>query len=154
MSIYIVESNTVGLHSSHSEELRRMAKEEYNMVLKITFLLHIVLGAIFGIGLYIIPEMFLGLFAMGFNDPSTRVLGAALLALTIGSVLALATKEWVRVRIIVEVEIFWCILGLIGAVVHMFLDPMYTMLAGTLLISTLAILLFLFLIGYFIQVRD
>ena len=124
------------------------------MVLKITFLIHIVIGAIFGIGLYIIPEMFLALFAMGFLDPSTRVLGAALLALTIGSVLALASKEWVRVRIIVEVEIFWCILGLIGAVVHMFLAPMYSMLAGILIIAALAILLFLFLIGYFIQVRD
>ena len=131
-----------------------MAKEEYNMVLKITFLLHIVIGAIFGIGLYIIPEMFLGFFGMIFADPSTRVLGAALLALTVGSVLALATKEWVRVRVIVEVEIFWCILGLIGAVVHMFLDPLYTPLAGFLIITALAILLFLFLIGYFIQVRD
>ena len=50
------------------------------MVLKITFLIHIVIGAIFGIGLYIIPEMFLGLFTMGFLDPSTRVLGAAILA--------------------------------------------------------------------------
>lgn len=124
------------------------------MVLKITFLLHIVIGAIFGIGLYIIPEMFLGFFGMIFADPSTRVLGAALLALTVGSVLALATKEWVRVRVIVEVEIFWCILGLIGAVVHMFLDPLYTPLAGFLIITALAILLFLFLIGYFIQVRD
>ena len=124
------------------------------MVLKITFLIHIILGAIFGIGLYIVPEMFLGLFLMSFLDPTTRVLGAAILALTVGSVLALATKEWVRVRIIVEVEIFWCILGLIGAVVHMFLPPLYTTLAGLLIIAALAILLFLFLIGYFIQVRD
>ena len=154
MSIYIVVENTVDLHSSHSEELRRMAKEEYNIILKITFLIHIVIGAIFGIGLYIIPEMFSGLLGMGFNDPTTRVLGAAILALTVGSVLALATKEFVRVRIIVEVEIFWCILGLIGAVVHMFLIPLYSILAGFLIISALAILLFLFLIGYFIQVRD
>lgn len=131
-----------------------MAKEEYNIVLKITFLIHIVLGAIFGIGMYILPDLFLSLFGMLFLDPSTRVLGAAILALTIGSVLALATKEWVRVRIIVEVEIFWCILALIGAVVHMFMPPLYSITGGTLIIATLAILLFLFLIGYFMQVRD
>lgn len=154
MSIYIVEQNTGDSHSSNSEELRRMAKEEYNMILKITFLIHIILGAIFGIGLYILPEMFLGFFGMLYSDPTTRVLGAAILALTVGSVLALATKEWVRVRIIVEVEIFWCILGVIGAVVHMFLPPLYTTLAGFLIIAALAILLFLFLIGYFVQVRD
>jgi hypothetical protein len=131
-----------------------VAKEQYNIVLKITFLIHIILGAIIGIGFYIIPSFFLPLLGMNFIDPATRYLGAAILALTIGSVLALATKEWVRVRIIVEVEIFWCILGLIAGVVHMFMVPMLSFIAGLLFIALLAMLLFLFLIGYFIQVRD
>ena len=134
--------------------MQKVAKEEYNIVLKITFLIHVIVGAIIGIGLYIIPSIFLPLLGMSFIEPSTRLFGAAILALAIGSVLALATKEWVRVRIIVEVEIFWCILGLIGAVVHMFMVPLLSVIAGFLFISLLAVLLFLFLIGYFIQVRD
>ena len=134
--------------------MQQVAKEEYNIVLKITFLIHVILGAIIGIGLYIIPSIFLPLLGMSFIEPSTRLFGAAILALAIGSVLALATKEWVRVRIIVEVQIFWCILGLIGGVVHMFMVPLLSVIAGFLIISLLAVLLFLFLIGYFIQVRD
>ena len=134
--------------------MQKVAKEEYNIVLKITFLIHVILGAIIGIGLYIIPSIFLPLLGMSFIEPSTRLFGAAILALAIGSVLALATKEWVRVRIIVEVQIFWCILGLIGGVVHMFMVPLLSVIAGFLIISLLAVLLFLFLIGYFIQVRD
>lgn len=128
--------------------------EEYSTFLRITFFIHIVIGAIFGIALYIVPDIFLAFFGMTLNDPTTRLFGGVMLALTIGSVLALATKEWLRVRIIVEVEIFWCILGLIGAIVHMFLLPTFTTLAGILIIAILAVLLFLFLIGYFIEVRD
>ncbi|MFW9831612.1 MAG: hypothetical protein ACFFD8_07545 [Candidatus Thorarchaeota archaeon] len=128
--------------------------EQYSTFLRITFFIHVIIGAIFGIGLYIIPDLFLGLFGMTIMDPTTRLFGAMMLALTIGSVLALATKEWLRVRIIVEVDIFWCILGLIGAIVHIFLPPVFTTLAGLLIIAILAILLFLFLIGYFIEVRD
>lgn len=128
--------------------------EQYSTFLRITFLIHVIIGAIFGICLYIIPQIFLPLLGMTFLDPATRILGAIMLALSIGSVLALATKEWTRVRIIVEVEIFWCILGLIGAIVHLFMAPQLSLLAGTIIVAILAILLFLFLISYFIEVRD
>lgn len=123
-------------------------------MLKFTFVIHIIIGLIFGIGLYVVPDMFYGFFGMAFIDPLGRAFGAIMLALTIGSVLALFTRDWARVRILVELEIFWCILGLIAILVHMFLPPLLTLTAGLVAGASLAVLLFLFLISYFIQRRD
>jgi hypothetical protein len=64
-------------------------------------------------------------FGFTFSDPAPRLFGGMILALTIGSILALMTKEWARVKILVEIELIWFILGIIVVAYHMFVLPAF-----------------------------
>ena len=80
--------------------------------LKYTFLVHGILGLIFGLGNLLLPTLLPGIFGTRLPDPEPyRVVGAAILGFTASSWLAYMETAWERVRIVVVAEIVWTILG-------------------------------------------
>lgn len=100
----------------------------------ITFLVHMIIAAVFGLLLWLIPGRaltFLGwvpasvqlpnsalsISGQTFVDPTiTRMLGAALLALAFSSLLGWRAKVWGQVAALVALEAVFCILSVIGIV--------------------------------------
>ena len=126
--------------------------DEYGIILRITFLIHIIIGFIFGLGLLILPDMLMTTFGFTFLDPVPRMFGAIMLALTIGSILALMTKEWARVKILVEIELIWSILGSIVVAYHMIIPPLLN-IYGWIVVAILLVLFFLFLLSYYMEFK-
>jgi hypothetical protein len=80
--------------------------------LKYTFLAHVILGAITGLMLLLVPEIWASWAGQTLVDPVvSRLLGAAVLGYTASSWWAYREKVWDRVRIVVEAEMVWTILG-------------------------------------------
>ena len=83
--------------------------------LKITFLVHFVVAVVFGLIFLLIPEMFGGMMGAPIKDPPTmRLLGAALIAFAASSWFAYRETVWERVKIVVQMEIVWTILGVLA----------------------------------------
>ena len=80
--------------------------------LKILFLVHAIGGTIFGLVYLIIPQAVETLLRVPVKDPELyRVLGAALLGIAASSWYAWRETAWERVKIVVQMEIVWTILG-------------------------------------------
>jgi hypothetical protein len=83
--------------------------------LKITFLVHFVVAVVFGVGFLLMPAMLTEMVGARTMEPSTfRLLGAALLAFGASSWFAYREKLWERVKIVVQMEIVWTILGVLA----------------------------------------
>jgi hypothetical protein len=83
--------------------------------LKITFLVHFVVAVIFGLVFLLIPEMFGGMMGAPIKEPSTfRLVGAALIAFAASSWFAYRETVWERVKIVVQMEIVWTVLGVLA----------------------------------------
>jgi hypothetical protein len=120
---------------------------EYGQLLRITFIIHIIIGLVFGIGFLLVPELLYPIFELTFADPNVRTFGAMIIALTIGSILSLMAKDWEQVKIVVEIELVFTLLGPIAMIYHMFVPPT----PGVMMWGPIAILLItwvLFLISY------
>lgn len=94
-----------------------------------------------------VPELLLPMFELAFTDPNVRTFGAMIIALTIGSILSLMAKEWEQVKIVVEIELVFTLLGPIAMIYQMFVPP----IPGVMMWGPIAILLLtwiLFLISY------
>jgi hypothetical protein len=82
--------------------------------LKILFLVHLVFAFIFGLVYLLIPEVFGGLFKLPTTEPfvtALRLLGAAIMAFGFGSWYAYRATAWDQVKIVVQMELVWTILG-------------------------------------------
>jgi signal transduction histidine kinase len=83
--------------------------------LKITFLVHFVVAVVFGAGFLLIPEMLTGMLGARAMEPSTfRLVGAAMLAFAASSWLAYRQPVWEKVKIVVQIEIVWTVLGVLA----------------------------------------
>jgi hypothetical protein len=83
--------------------------------LKITFLVHFVVAVVFGAGFLLIPEMLTGMLGARALEPSTfRLVGAAMLAFAASSWLAYRQPVWEKVKIVVQIEIVWTVLGVLA----------------------------------------
>jgi hypothetical protein len=83
--------------------------------LKITFLVHVVMAGVFGLVFLLVPEMFGGMMGAPILEPSTfRLVGAALIAFAASSWFAYRETVWERVKIVVQMEIVWTILGVLA----------------------------------------
>jgi hypothetical protein len=93
-----------------------MGKEkQISYGLKITFLVHFVMAAVFGLVFLLIPEMFGGMMGTVIREPSTfRLVGAALIAFAASSRFAYREAVWERVKIVVQMEIVWTVLGVLA----------------------------------------
>ncbi|MFN2188150.1 MAG: hypothetical protein ACK2T3_05250 [Candidatus Promineifilaceae bacterium] len=86
-----------------------------------TFLVHAIVAAIMGILLLLIPGEFLPLFGWpkaGIDPLVSRVLGAAILAFGWSSYRGWRALDWGQVRIIVEAEVVFTVLAVLGMLRH------------------------------------
>ena len=80
--------------------------------LKTTFLVHFIVALIFGLIYLLIPEVWGNLISWPVKEPPIyRVLGAALLGFAVSSWFAYKETAWEKVKIVVQMEIVWTILG-------------------------------------------
>jgi hypothetical protein len=76
--------------------------------LKTLFLIHFIVGLVFGLVYLLIPGLFLA--AVNWRVPDTwpyRVIGIAVLAFTASSWLCYRECEWDKVKIVIQAEIVW-----------------------------------------------
>lgn len=88
--------------------------------LRITFLVHAIVGVLLGLPLLAAPGRWLTLLNWAPIDPlASRMLGAAILALAWGSLRAYRAEEWSEVELLVEVEAAFTTLASVGLLRHL-----------------------------------
>lgn len=123
--------------------------------LKIMFLVHFFVSIIMGLVFLIFVESFTALIQWPNADPvAGRLLGASLLAFSTSSLLAWRETEWLKVKLIVQMEIVWCAVGsiilLVCVFIPTFLLPFFTWVFIVLLLFFLIVFVWL----YFQQEKD
>ena len=119
-------------------------KEEISKLLKLTFLIHFFVSVIFGLVFTVIIEIYAGLVAWPYLDPVTgRVLGAAFLGFAVASLLAWRETKWESVKIVVQMEIAWLV---IGTAVHFF--SIFTLSGLPFMIFVQTAILIVFLVAF------
>jgi len=99
-------------------------KEEISKLLKIGFLVHFLVSAIFGLIFLVVVESYVSLTGWPYLDPVTgRVLGALFIGLAVASLLAWRETKWAHVKIIVQMEIVWLVIGTVVQMWAAFLYP-------------------------------
>jgi hypothetical protein len=89
--------------------------------LKSTFLIHAIVALVFGIVLYVIPGTLLDLVGWkAFDGNMTRAFAAALLALAVSSWFGYRAARWEEVRIVVQMEIAFTVLGAVAGLYGFF----------------------------------
>ena len=122
-------------------------KEEISKLLKITFLIHFFVSAIFGLVFAVIVELYVEIVAWPYLDPVTgRVLGAVFLGFAVASLLSWRETKWESVKIIVQMEITWLALGTAVHFWAIFTDPL---LPFMIFLQTAILLVFLVAFIYF-----
>ena len=122
-------------------------KEEISKLLKITFLIHFFVSAIFGLVFTVIIELYAEIVAWPYLDPVTgRVLGAVFLGFAVASLLSWRETKWESVKIIVQMEITWLALGTAVHFWAIFTDPL---LPFMIFLQTAILLVFLVAFIYF-----
>lgn len=109
---------------------------------KLTFIIHLLLGIVFTI-LFWLPEFTGPLFGLGSTAEMgalSMLLGAMFLGLTIGSLFGCLAKEWKEVKIVVIIESFWLVAGLIAMTIN--LSAYNAMIYLPLVINIILLVLF------------
>jgi hypothetical protein len=89
--------------------------------LKTTFLIHAIVALVFGIVMYLIPGIFARLIGwQPFDGNMTRGFAAALLALAVSSWFGYRAARWDEVRIVVQMEIAFTVLGAVAGLYGFF----------------------------------
>lgn len=87
-------------------------KEEISKLLKLMFLIHFFVAVIFGLVFTVIVEIYVELVGWPYLDPITgRVLGAMFLGFAVASLLSWRETKWESVKIVVQMEIAWLVIG-------------------------------------------
>ena len=82
--------------------------------LRLLFLVHFVVGLVFGLLYLFIPAMFMGWLNVPVQDALPyRIIGAAILAFSASSWYCYMNPEWERVKIVVLAEIVWTVLNVL-----------------------------------------
>jgi len=119
-------------------------KEEISKLLKITFLIHFFVVVIFGLVFTVIVEIYLELVGWPYDDPVTgRILGAVFLGFAVASLLSWRETKWESVKIVVQMEIAWL---MIGTAVHFF--AIFTEPLLPFIIWVQAVILIVFLVAF------
>lgn len=79
---------------------------------KILFIVHLIVGLLFGLGYILFPDLMISLFGLvGFDPWLLRLVGAAILGFAASSWFGMSQNAYERVRGIVVAEIVWTVLG-------------------------------------------
>lgn len=83
--------------------------------LKTTFLVHAIVGIVLGLAYLLIPGTVGSLMNWDMTNPAYRLLGAAVIAFGVSSWLAYQANSWKQVKIVVQMELVWTVLGALVA---------------------------------------
>lgn len=104
-------------------EARPQPKWRYNMSngLRTTFWLHALVAIIFGLGYIFLPDFVTGLFNIELGDPFiAQLYGAATIALGVSSILAAMSRTFERVDIVLQMEVVYTLLAVLGGLYAIF----------------------------------
>lgn len=80
--------------------------------LRLTFIIHCIVAFLIGLQHLIVPRMWTELAGIEISETVTwRLIGAALVAFAVSSWMAYRSQNWSAVKILVPMEVVWCILG-------------------------------------------
>ena len=122
---------------------------------KVILFIHFLIGIIFGIILFLVPLVLIeqNYWPAEFHDPidpiGYRVLGAALLAFSFGSLIGVFRSNWDEIKSLVLVEVIWNSLAAIGMLIALLItEPEYPplIILFFVLISVIFIILFIILL--------
>ncbi len=120
--------------------------EEISKISKYIFLLAFIVQIIFGVWFFVAPETWSTLTGWPVETAAGRALGAAIIVLALGGLLAYRAASWDKVELFVIMQILWNILGLIAMLWAYF--TMTLPVATWLIVGLLGLLLILFLYVY------
>ncbi|MGY5859023.1 MAG: hypothetical protein RTU63_06620 [Candidatus Thorarchaeota archaeon] len=129
-------------------------ESEYPSMLKYTFVLHFLVALGFGCMLFLIPDTFNTL--IGHTTPADPVnigLGAMMLALGVGSILAFLATKWETVILFVQMDIAYSLLALIGGLYTIMIGN-YPVLFMWFYVGIQALFLVLFIIPYYKHMKS
>jgi hypothetical protein len=90
-------------------------REQISKPLKLAFLLHFFVAIIFGLIFLLFIEVYVDVTGWPYLDPiAGRTLGAAFIGFGMASLLCWRETEWSKVKIIVQMEITWLIIGTVA----------------------------------------
>ena len=120
---------------------------ELSSLAKYIFLLAFLTQIIFGVWYFLAPESWSVLTGWPIETGAGRVLGAAIMVLALGSLLAYRTKSWEQVELFVIMQILWNLLGIIAMLWAY--ATMTLPVATWLIVGLLALFLVLFIYVYY-----
>jgi hypothetical protein len=89
-------------------------REMISKLLKLTFLVHFFVAILFGLVYLIFLEFYVEVTSWPYYDPiAGRTLGAVFIGLGMASLLCWRETQWAKVKIVVQMEITWLIIGTI-----------------------------------------
>jgi hypothetical protein len=119
---------------------------EYTALLRYVFILHVIVAGFFGVWLMALPSSFNAIIGWTY-DPTNHPYGAALVAIAFTSLAGFRVKEWVRVKIVVEMELVHTVLGMIVGLYVAF-NTTYPMFVW-IYTGIMALFFVLFLVSYY-----
>jgi hypothetical protein len=116
--------------------------------LRTTFLVHFIVGLLFGLLYLLTPQVWGRLSGWPMQDPVVyRLVGAALLGFAASSWWAYQAATWESVKIVVQTEIVWTVLAtliLLWGLIFVDLPPLFWLNAATLAAFSVAWVVFYF----------
>ncbi|MFX0058673.1 MAG: hypothetical protein ACFE85_16035 [Candidatus Hodarchaeota archaeon] len=106
--------------------------EKIKKPLKLTFLIHFFVSIFFGIVFLIMTQFYVDLIGWPYLDPVVGpLLGATFVGFAASSLLAWRETDWIKVKIVVQMEMVWCAVGSIVLITCFFLPyiqplPLFT----------------------------
>jgi hypothetical protein len=114
---------------------------------KYIFLLAFITQIIFGVWFFVAPESWSALTGWPLELSAGRVLGAAIMVLALGGLLAYRATSWDKVELFVIMQVLWNLLGLI-AILWAY-ATMTLPVATWLIVGLLGLFLILFIYVYY-----
>ncbi len=130
------------------------SESNYPVLLKYTFILHFIVAMIFGVWLFILPDSFNTF--IGHTTPADPVniaYGALLIGIGMSSILAFRSNEWQSVKILVELELIYTPLAIIGGFFTI-LNDTYPIAFMWVYVGIMALFFILYLISYYQKMKS
>jgi Ca2+/Na+ antiporter len=120
---------------------------ELSSITKYIFLLTFIIQIIFGVWFFVSPESWVTLTGWPNEVNSGRVLGAVIMALALGALLAYRATSWEQVELFVIMQLLYNLLGLVAMLWNY--ATVALPVAGWLIIGLLALYLVFYLFVYY-----